>query len=715
MKQILQNYRTGDIRVQDVPAPSEPEPAGVLVRTAASLVSAGTERMAMELGRKSLVGKARARPDLVAKVMQKLARDGAVATARTVFAKLGVPNPLGYSCSGTVLDADDAPFSAGERVACAGMKAASHAEVNAVPRNLCVRVPAGVPDEDAAFVTVGAIALQGVRTAGVQLGERVAVIGLGLIGQIAFQLLRAAGCRVLGIDPEPGRLTLARELGCDAVSKPGPAAVEEMMRISSGRGADAVVICAATPDSGPVALAGELARDRARVVAVGAVGMDIPRRPFYDKDLSFHQSRSYGPGRYDPVYEERGVDYPIGFVRWTEQRNMEAFLESVASGATNVRRLITHRFPIERAEEAYRLISGGTGEPFLGVVLTYSGATAGERTVQVKPSSPARSRPGIAFAGAGAFATGVLMPEFAHAKDLRLVSVSSGRGVSARHAAERFSIAKATTEFASQLADPDVDAVVVATRHRLHAEQVAAALEAGKHVFVEKPLALDEAGLARVLAAREKSGKLLAVGFNRRFSPLARQLAERLAGRRGALQMQYRVNAGSLPDGSWLKDPAEGGGRIVGEACHMVDLCTFLAGTPPVRVYAERAGAGEDDVLLTLRFADGSTAGISYSACGDPSYPKERLEVLGDGAVAVLDDFRALEFSRGKRDRRSLVLQDKGHAAEVRAFAEALKTGVAPIPYDMLAAVARATFAALESLATGQPVDIVADPDQALG
>lgn len=710
MKQVLQSYRTGDITVTDVPAPSAPEPGGVLVRTTASLVSAGTERMAMELGKKSLVGKARARPDLVAKVLQKLARDGVVATARTVFAKLDVPNPLGYSSTGIVLDADDAPYAQGERVACAGAKVANHAEVNAVPRNLCARVPAALSDEEASFVTVGTIALHGVRTAQVQLGERVAVIGLGLIGMLAMQLLRAQGCKVLGIDLDPTKLKLATELGCDLVAAPGQAAIDAIAAMTGGRGADAVVICAATSSNDPVDLAGELSRDRAKVVAVGAVGMTLPRRPYYDKELVFLQSRSYGPGRYDPSYEERGVDYPIGLVRWTEQRNMESFLEAVASGAVNVKRLISHRFPIERAEEAYQLISGVTGEPFLGVVLTYGGQTAGAKTVDVRapPSdAAARERAGIAFVGAGGFATGVLVPAFAKATGARLVSIASGRGVTARHLAEKFQFTRATSDLAEQLKDPLVDAVVLVTRHNLHAPQAIAALEAGRHVFVEKPLALDEASLAAVLAAREKSGKILTVGFNRRFAPLAKDLKARLGARRGPLVVQYRVNAGPMPADSWVKDPQIGGGRIIGEGCHFVDFCSFLCDATPARVYAERAGQSDDDIVITMRMSDGSVATIHYVSTGDPAYPKERVEVMGDGALAILEDFKALEFARGKRQRTSTMLQDKGHQAEVQAFVDAVRRGgPPPISYASLAATTRATFAVMESLATGQAVTI---------
>jgi polar amino acid transport system substrate-binding protein len=707
VKQVLQSYKTGEISVTEVPAPSAPEPGGVLVRTTASLVSAGTERMAIDLGKKSLVGKARARPDLVAKVLQKLSREGVVATARTVFAKLDVPNPLGYSSTGIVLDAEDAPYTMGERVACAGAKIANHAEVNAVPRNLCARVPASLSDEEASFVTVGSIALHGVRMASLQLGERVAVIGLGLIGQIAMQLCRAHGCQVLGVDLDPSKLELAKSLGCDAVASPS-GAIEAMAALSGGRGADAVVICAATDSNSPVELAGELARDRARVVVVGAVGMQIPRRPYYDKELVFLQSRSYGPGRYDPQYEEKGVDYPIGYVRWTEQRNMESFLEAIAAGRVNVKKLITHRFPIEKAEDAYKLISGETGERFLGVVLTYDTQVEAKKTVEVSPAAAKeRDRAGLAFVGAGAFATGVLVPAFAKAAGTRLVSISSGRGVTARHLAEKFAFAKATTSLDEQLQDAAVDAVVISTRHNLHAEQAAAALRAGKHVFVEKPLALNDEQLTQVLEAQKSSGKILMVGFNRRFAPLVKELKSRLGQRRGPLMIQYRVNAGTLPEGSWIKDAAIGGGRIIGEACHMIDLCGAIADAIPTRVYAERAGSIEDDVLLSLRFSDGSVASIHYSSSGDPGFPKERIEVVGEGVVAVLEDFRSLEFSKGKRTRSNSMLQDKGHSAESVAFVEAVRRGgPPPISYESLVATTRATFGALQSLATGLPVEL---------
>lgn len=710
MKQVVQSHTSGGATLLDVPAPASPEPGGVLVRTTASLVSAGTERVAVELGRSSIIGKARARPDLVAKVIGKLAQEGVVSTAQAIFARLDVPNPLGYSCAGVILDADDAPYARAERVACAGARLANHAEVNAVPRNLCARVPEGLSDEEASFATVGAIALHGVRTAQVQLGERVAVIGLGLIGQLAAQLLRAQGCRVLGIDLEPSRLDAARSLGCDAVSVPGAGAVAAMSALTDGRGADAVIICAATTSDEPVQLAGELARDRARVVLVGAVGTKLPRTPYYEKELQFLVSRSYGPGRYDPQYEERGVDYPIGYVRWTEQRNLEAFLEAVSRRSVNVKPLITHRFPIGQAEAAYRLICGEANEPYLGVVLTYPGNVARDSTVQLGPAEIASSRRasvGLGIVGAGAFASDVLVPAFSRVKQARFVSVGSARGISARHLADRFRIPKATTSFDSQLADPAVDAIVIATRHHLHVSQAIAALKAGKHVFLEKPMALDEASLSELLRAREQSGRVLAVGFNRRFSPLARELKRRLALRSTPLVMHYRVNAGPLPASAWLHDPAVGGGRIVGEACHMFDLCAFLAGARPVRVFAERAGASEEDVAISVRFLDGSVATIAYASVGDPTYPKERLEVLAGGAVAVLDDFRSLELSQGRRERSAPLFQDKGHQAGVEAFVHAvLSGGPPPIPYADLAATTRATFAVLSSLASGGPVEV---------
>lgn len=705
MKQVLQSYRTGELEVADVPAPGL-EPGCLLVLTAASLVSVGTDRGTMDLAQKSLIGKARERPDLVRKVLDRVARDGLVATGRAVLGKLDQPIPLGYSCAGRVLAVGEGVtgFAVGDRVACAGAKVANHAELNLVPQHLCALVPAGVDDEAAAFVTLGAVALQGLRQAQPTLGETFAVIGLGLVGQLAVQLLKANGCAVLGVDLDERKIKLATALGADAAVLRSGAVTETARALTRGRGVDGVLICAATPSSDPVQLAGELCRDRGRIVALGAVGMEVPRRPYYDKELTLLQSRSYGPGRYDPSYEERGVDYPIGFVRWTEGRNLEAFLALCAAGSVRTAELVTHRFPIERAGEAYAAVAS---EDPLGVVLTYSQREAQARTVQVAKAAPARDGAlRIGLVGAGAFAAGTLAPKLA-SSGARLVAVASARGFSARHLAQKHRFERATTDGEALLRDPELDAVFIATRHSQHAAQAALALSCGKHVFVEKPPALDEAELAQVLSAARESGRVLMVGYNRRFAPLALELRGHFAGRRSPLVLQVRVNAGPLAPEHWLSDPREGG-RIVGEGCHFVDLCSFLAGADPVVVFAQ--GSAED-AAISLRFADGSVATIAYAASGDASAGKERIEAMGDGAFGVLEDFRRLELRRGGKlvASRKPLAQDKGHAAAVTAFLAAAKSGQPPIPLASLAATSRATFGAVESLRSGEPVRISAE------
>jgi predicted dehydrogenase len=715
MKQILQSYRSGELSVAEVPAPGL-EPGHVLVLTTASLVSVGTEKMVMALAKKSLLGKARARPDLVKKVMERVARDGLVSAGRAVLGRLDQPIPLGYSCAGRVLAVGQgvSELAVGDRVACAGAKVANHAEVNLVPKNLCVRVPPGLDDEAAAFVTVGAIALQGVRTAQPTLGETFAVVGLGLIGQLVAQILRANGCRVMGVDLDARKVQLARELGADAAVLRTDDVLGAGAALTAGRGVDGVLICAATASNDPITLAGELCRDRGRVIVVGAVGMEVPRRPYYDKELAFLQSRAYGPGRYDPSYEEAGVDYPLGYVRWTEQRNMAAFLDLCAGGGLKVLPLISHRFAIDKAEDAYAVIE--RGDDALGIVLKYPAAAPPSRTVTLVPRPPRSVGSGavrVGFVGAGSFASGTLVPAVAGAPGVRLVAIASVRGFTARHLAERHRFESCSTDSAALLASDDLDAVFIATRHHLHADQAVAALGAGKHVFVEKPLALDREGLDRVLEAQRSSGTILAVGYNRRFAPLARELQALLAARRSPLVMHYRVNAGQVPADSWIQDPAVGGGRILGEVCHFVDLCAFLAGARPVSVYAQAVdprgvARSDDNVTLSLKFGDGSLATIAFVATGDTSAGKERLEVLGDGTQAVLEDFRTLSFRTGGREQRVKKLgQDKGHVAGVTAFLEAIRKGAPPpIPVDDLAAVSLATLAAIDSLATGEPVAV---------
>jgi predicted dehydrogenase len=711
MKQLLQNLRARAPHLAEVPVPTPP-PGFVLVRNAASLVSAGTERSIVEFAGASLIGKARSRPDLVRQTLDKARREGLVSTAQAALGRLGEPMALGYSSAGEVVElgAGVQGLRPGQRVACAGGGYAVHAEYVIVPRNLVTALPASVDYESAAFTTLGAIALHGFRLANVQLGERVAVIGLGLLGQLATSIAAAAGCEVLGIDTNASRVALAEQRGLAAVVRKG--AVERGAAFTRGQGFDAVLICADTESNDPVELAGELARDRATVVAVGAVGLEIPRRSYYAKELSFIVSRSYGPGRYDPSYEEGGRDYPIGYVRWTEGRNLQAFADMLGSGKVDVSKLISHRFPIAKAPQAYELIQ--SEKPFLGVLITYPGAKAkviaSARKVVISSKPVGKEKIGIGVLGAGNFARSTMLPAVKGLRNVELVGIASASGRGAADLARKFGFHYATSAEAEVLADRKVDAVAVMTRHNLHAAQTLAALKAGKHVFCEKPLALNEKDLAAVeRAASRKGAPLLMAGFNRRFAPLAVELKKSLAGRSQALAAHYRVNAGALPPYHWLHDPERGGGRIIGEACHFVDFMTYLVGQAPSSVSAQALPDDEryhqDNVQITLRFAEDSLATVTYLANGDRSLPKEWLEVFCGGKVAVLDDFRKLSLTEDGATETKSAAQDKGHRAAWKAFIAALVAGgEPPIPYEQIFGGMRATLAALQSLESGKEV-----------
>ena len=717
MKQVLQNLRNGATTVADVPTPTV-KPNTALVRTAASLVSAGTERMVVEFAEKSLLGKARSRPDLVRQMIDKARREGLLTTIEAAFNRLDQPMPLGYSSAGVIvaLGAGMEGFQVGQRVACAGGNYAVHAEYAVTPRNLLTPLPDNLDFESAAFTTLGAIALHGFRLAEMQLGEKVAVIGLGLLGLLTVGLAQAAGVQVLGIDLAPERVELAHKLGAQAVLR--PQAVEAALGFSAGRGLDAVLICADTSSADPIELAGLIARDRARVVATGAVGLNIPRKIYYEKELTFLNSRSYGPGRYDPGYEENGRDYPLGYVRWTEGRNLEAVVDLLGRGKLDVKTLISHRFPIEQAPAAYELITGKTQQPFLGVLLTYP-QPAGEFQAPAPALIPteglkdaAAGKLALGVLGAGNFASAVLLPALRGLPEIQRVGVASGAGLNARHAAQKFGFRYAASSSSQIIEDPEVNTVAILTRHGLHARQVLAALAAGKHVFCEKPLALNEAELHEIAVALQQPGSpLLMVGFNRRYAPLAVQMQAFISQRHEPLVAHYRVNAGYIPLNHWTHDPEQGGGRIIGEGCHFVDLLTYLVGQPPVAVSAQGLPDGgryrSDNVIIHLRFADGSLGVLSYLANGDKAFPKERVEVFTGGRVAVLDDYRSLETVQdGQRKlTRSWLRQDKGHRAEWVAFSQAiLNGGPAPIPYEHLFGVTRATFAAVESLSSGKEI-----------
>jgi predicted dehydrogenase/threonine dehydrogenase-like Zn-dependent dehydrogenase len=740
MKQVFQDARSAEVTVVEVPAPKLL--AGcALVRTAASLVSAGTERASSEFASKNLLQKARMRPDLVREVLSKINRDGLLATVSSVRNRLDQPSALGYSSAGTVIAVGEGvtDISPGDRVACAGAGQAVHAEFACVPRLLVARIPSdAVSFDDAAFTTLGAVALHGVRNADVKLGDIVAVIGLGLLGQLTVQILKAAGCCVLGMDISEQRAQLALRLGADAVSTSSSSFQNLCMRHSARHGADAILITAQTNSNDPVNLAGAVARNRAVVVAVGTVAMDIPRRFFYEKELDFRVSRSYGPGRYDAAYEQKGIDYPIGYVRWTETRNMEAFLKLLADRKLDLHSLVTHRFPIARAHFAYDLITGKTHEPFLGVLIAYPERADDTSVIGVSASHhPTASHKSIRIGllGAGSFATSTLLPAMKRVGGVEMIVACAANGSHARHAAQKFGFRSCTTDDREILSNPAVNTVVITTRHHLHAAQVTAALNSDKHVFCEKPLCLNEAELTSIVAAHEDQAgdgrinedqssddgsqdrasnrPLLMVGFNRRFAPLAVRLKSFLRDVREPLALHYRVNAGFLQADHWLNDPLAGGGRILGEVCHFVDFLCFLANASPVEVETRSlpnpGQYSNDNVVCSLRFADGSQGTISYLANGDKSFSKERLEVFGGGSVAVLEDFRRLELVRGEKKRVfcSLLRQDKGHRGEWEAFVAAIKTGAeSPIPFREIVSTMLATFALEQSRCVGQPVTV---------
>lgn len=718
MQQILQNLSNGATEIADVPCPRNVRGA-LLISTRRTLVSAGTERMLVDFGKANLIDKARKQPDKVRMVLEKVRTDGLAPTLEAVRNKLDQPLALGYCNVGVVREVGEgvSGFEPGDRVASNG----KHAEVVNVPANLCAKVPDAVSDDEAAFTVIAAIALQGIRLVQPTLGEAVVVTGLGLIGLITVQLLRAHGCRVLGVDLDPNRLQLARKFGAEVVDLSlGEDPVATANLFSRGRGVDAVLVTASTKSSEPIHQAAVMSRKRGRIVLVGVTGLELSRADFYEKELSFQVSCSYGPGRYDLNYEEKGQDYPVGYVRWTEQRNFEAILDMMADGKLDVKPLISHRFLIREAKAAYAVVGGA--EPSLGILLEYP-CLVGEpnqrlwdRTVALVPSGTDQTRgrvevPAMSFVGSGSYATAMLIPAFKQA-GARLRSVASSAGVSGVHAGRKFGFEETTTDVEHIFNDAAADAVVITTRHDTHGEFVRRAIEVGKHVFVEKPLCLSleelkaiEQAMARGMEGGggpsrsddlvSRSAPLLMVGFNRRFSPLVERMQHLL--RRIVIPKAFlmTVNAGAIPGDHWTQDPAVGGGRIVGEACHFIDLLRFLAGAP-IQTYAKfdmRGGAG-DTVSLQLGFEDGSIGTIQYISNGSRSFPKERLEVFCAGRVLQLDNFRRLNgYGWPGFKRLSLWRQNKGQRACASAFLQAVKDGgPAPIPFEEIIEVSRVSI-----------------------
>jgi predicted dehydrogenase/threonine dehydrogenase-like Zn-dependent dehydrogenase len=717
LKQVVQNYNNGELSIAEVPAPVC-RPGGVLVRSAYSLVSAGTERMKVSQARMNIVEKARARPDKVKQVIQSVQQTGLAATVNKVRERLAALTPLGYSLAGVVeeVGAGLDEFQVGDRVACAGEGIACHAEFVFAPRNLCVKVPDGVDLSDAAFATVGAIAMNGVRQAHVALGDNVLVIGLGLVGLLGVQILKAAGCRVIGVDVDPAKLDLARACGADlALPRDSNALEQTILDATGGLGVDAAYIAASTKSSDPMQLAGHVARDRGTVVVVGMVPVEADWQTYYHKELSVVMSRSYGPGRYDPQYERKGIDYPVGYVRWTQRRNLEEFLRLIAAGRVRPGLLSPRTFKFADAPEAYQELHAGGHA--VGMLFAYPADAPLTRAVPLPRAKldarPAGDTVGIGLIGAGNFSTGTLIPALKRQPTVRLRAICSAGGLSAASAGQRHGFEVAASDYHELLGDEQLDAVVIATRHDTHARFAAAALRAGKHVFVEKPLALNQEQLDEVIAAQRESGRILMPGFNRRFSPLSIAVRDHFAGRESPLVVTCRVNAGSLKADSWYQDSEEGGWRIVSEGCHFIDLIQYFCGAVPVRVHAQMVGgtaAGQqhDNCIVTLEMADGSLGTVIYLANGDPHFEKERIEVFGQGRVAVIENWqRARLTAGGKTRKRAGGTSGKGHAAELEAFVKAVRAGEAPpLPFDSAVATTLATFAVERSLQAGQSVDL---------
>jgi len=706
MKQILQDLRRGETSLIEVPRPLC-GPDQVVIASRYSLISGGTEKSLVEFGQASLLSKARSRPDKVQQVLSKLATDGLLPTLEAVFSRLGEPLPLGYCNAGEVIEVgkDVKEFSVGDRVISNG----PHAEVVCVDKNLCARIPANVSDEEAAFTVLASIALQGVRLAEPTLGERVAVLGLGLIGLLTVQILKANGCQVIGADFDSQKLELAEKYGAAIIDLgSGEDPVQAGISFSEGKGIDKVLITAATDSSDPVHQAALMSRKRGKIVLVGVTGLDLRREDFYEKELTFQVSCSYGPGRYDPEYEQKGRDYPFGFVRWTEKRNFQAILDLMQDNKLDVTQLISRQIPLENAPEVYQQLLDDPS--LLGVILVYSQEKSYQQNLVLdssrvdSKSKPTASKPVIGMIGAGNFSSRILIPAL-KSLNVDLRSISSAGGRSAAITGRKFGFSQVTTDYQTILKDPQINTILIATRHNLHADLVVESLTAGKHVFVEKPLALNRDQLLRVKeAVKAHPEQQLMVGFNRRFSPLAIRMKQLLDNRTQPLTMIYTVNAGSLPEEHWAHDPEMGGGRIIGEACHFIDYLRFLVGGPIVGVEARMVGGGtglpikDDQMTITLLFEDGSLGTVHYFANGSARFPKERVEVFSDGRTLSLDNFRLLKgyqwpgFSSSRLSR-----QDKGHKGEIKAFAHQVSSGgEALIPWVELEEATIASFIAVE-------------------
>lgn len=715
MKQVVLNLKDGDLTVEDVPIPTL-KGSGVLVRNHYSVISAGTESGLVDLANKSLIGKARARPDLAMKVINKAKQDGPISAFQQAMGRLDKREPLGYSSAGTVISVseDISGIKVGDRVACAGAGYANHADVAFVPKNLCVKVPDNVDLKNACFTTVGSIAMQGVRNADVRVGENVVVVGLGLIGLITVQILKASGCRVFGIDLDESKVKLAKELGADvALSRSTPNIEESVRQFSRGIGADVTIIAAATRSNDPVDFAGKITRERGKVVIVGLVGMDIPREEYYNKEIELRVSRSYGPGRYDRAYEEFGRDYPAPYVRWTENRNMQAFLDLLSMQKISMDPIISHEFAIEQAPDAYDIIE--QRKPYLGIVLRYDTNREIEDKIVLKApeSKPFPSgTPVIGVIGAGIFATSTLLPNLSKIEGIKLKGLSAATGISCESVAKKYGFEYCTSDYHKIMEDPEINCVSIVTRNSLHAPLVIEALKHGKNVLVEKPLALNEEELEAVRAAWKEHGGLVMVGFNRRYSELGMKLRDFFKKRSQPMVALYRVNAESIPKDHWIYDNSEGGSRIITECCHFIDFLQFIIGSSPTEVYARKiepeikSPEDNENVSITISFEDGSIGTIIYTTHGDSSLSKEHAEFFADGMAGVITDFKQLELVKGGKKEKiaKRMVTEKGHKNEFEKFLEMVKKGSSEYNFEGNVLTTLVTLKAVESIQNGSSV-----------
>ena len=714
MKQVIQNFKTGELYVDEVPLPSISK-GMVLVENKFSLISAGTERGTVKVGKASLIGKAKQRPDLVAQVLQNIKKEGLKATLDKVKTKLDSLKALGYSTSGVVSASMDTNnlFQVGDRVACAGQDYASHSEIVAIPQNLVAKIPDNVSFEDASYTTLGAIALQGVRQSEPTLGDNVCVIGLGLLGQITCQLLKANGCNVFGIDLSSRLVSLANETTADnAMLRSDPNLLATIDDFTNGHGFDSVIITAATSSNDPIELSAEIARKKGKIVVVGAVKMDIPRDPhFFRKELDLRMSCSYGPGRYDVSYEENGQDYPYAYVRWTEQRNMEAFLKLISNGSVNLKPLTTHVFDIIDAERAYDIVLGKVEEPSIGILLKYDESNSLKRQSKFEVNTNALKKINIGFIGAGSFAQSYLIP---NVKDTgaSLDTVVTTKGITSKNVAEKFGFNHTSSNADDVIGNAQINTVFIATPHNSHAHYAVSALNANKHVFIEKPLAMNSEELKDVEKAYKDSSVKLMVGFNRRFADVSKAIKKAFENLTEPVFVNIRVNAGFIPKEHWTQNPEIGGGRIIGEMCHFIDLMQYFTDSEPIKVYAECINIAndkmkaDDTISIIVKFKNGSVGNLNYLANGSKSLPKEMIEIFGGGIIGRINDFRSGELHQGSKITK-LKSSSKGHKQEVEAFLTAIKEGkLSPISFESIRLTTETTFKIIDSLNTGLPQTI---------